>query len=75
MLSQRIPLTSTKSESSALRQKYYRLLCQAKPKLETQPNSLFDIVKSAPVKQKGQFSCLFIASNVNSICFVSTIII
>ncbi|GFT16989.1 hypothetical protein NPIL_333231 [Nephila pilipes] len=35
---------------------YYCLLCQAKPKLETQPNSLFGIVQKCSRKTKRPIS-------------------
>ncbi|GFU15068.1 hypothetical protein NPIL_74501 [Nephila pilipes] len=53
MLNQRIPPTPTKSQSSTLRPVLPSPLpSQAKPKLETQPNSLFGIVQKCSRKTK-----------------------
>ncbi|GFU50921.1 hypothetical protein NPIL_416461 [Nephila pilipes] len=39
-----------------LRDENYRLLCRAKPKLQTQPNSLFDIVQKCSCRTKRPIS-------------------
>ncbi|GFU38050.1 hypothetical protein NPIL_569571 [Nephila pilipes] len=55
MLNQRNPLTPTRA-NPPLRDQYYRLLCQAKPMLEIQPNSLFGIVLKCSRKTKRPIS-------------------
>ncbi|GFU31842.1 hypothetical protein NPIL_611141 [Nephila pilipes] len=56
MLNQRIPPTPTKSQSSALRPVLPSSLPQTKPKLQTQPNSLFGIVQKCSRKTKRSIS-------------------
>ncbi|GFT85214.1 hypothetical protein NPIL_192511 [Nephila pilipes] len=56
MLNQRIPPTPTKSQSSTPRPIIPSPLPQAKPKLQTQPNSLFGIIQKCSSKTKRPIS-------------------